>query len=151
MDQDRFPHLLCCMPAGGSQRFVPSIFLWLPSNASVCFFPHQSNPAPTPRTLPPARHVILSWVESFLYASGRGSWARLVTTHRDTWRREARFHKRCSRSFLSSIFSLSRIKFRVGHLPRTSWTRGLWIFFRACPFLGSWPALLCEEVHIIAG
>ena len=43
------------------------------------------------------------------------------------------------------------MKNRLGHLPRTSWTRGIWICFRACSFLGSWPALLCGEVHIRAG
>ena len=40
---------------------------------------------------------------------------------------------------------------RLGHLPRTSWTRGIWICFRACPLLGSWRALLGEEVHVKAG
>ena len=42
-------------------------------------------------------------------------------------------------------------KNRLGHLPRTSWTRGICICFRACPFLGSWRALLCEEVRVRAG
>ena len=63
-----------------------------------------------PRTLPLARYVILSWVEPFLYASERGCWTRLVKTHREVWLREARCYKRCSRSFLSPIFSLSSDK-----------------------------------------
>ena len=37
------------------------------------------------------------------------------------------------------------IKFRLGHLPRASWTEGLWICFRACPFLRSWRALLVRR------
>ena len=82
----------------------------MPSN-SVCVFsfPHLAI-LHQPHTLPLARHVILSWVESFLYASGRGYWLRLITTHREAGRREARHHKRCSRSFLSEIFSLSSDK-----------------------------------------
>ena len=32
-----------------------------------------------------------------------------------------------------------------------SWIEGIWICFRACPFLGSWCALLFEEIRIIAG
>ena len=122
-----------------------------PNSVCVCYIPikeilHQ------PRTLPLARYVILSWVESFPYASGRGCLTRLVTTPREAWLREARCYKRCSRSFLSPIFSLpSDKKIRHGHLPRTSWTRGIYICFRACPFLGSSRALLCGEVNVRAG
>ena len=105
-----------------------------------------------PRTLPLTMYVILSWVESVPYASVRGFQNRLATTHREVWLREARCFKRCSRSFLSPIFSLSSDKkMGPGHLPRTSWTRGIWICFRPCPFLGSWRALLCEDVHVRAG
>ena len=46
---------------------------------------------------------------------------------------------------------IKKNKKRLGHLPRTSWTRGIWVCFRACLFLGSWRALLCEEVHVRAG
>ena len=55
-------------------------------------------------------------------------------------------------AFFRRLFSLSSDKkFRLEHLPKTSWSRGSWICFRACPFLGSWRTLLCEEVHLRAG
>ena len=117
----------------------------------VCLFPHQSNPAPTSRTLPLARHVIPSWVESFLYASVKAvGLDRLPTTVKHGCERHAVISV-VLEVFFRRFFSLSSDKKnRLEHLPRTSWTRGLWICFRACPFLGSWRALLCEEAHIIA-
>ena len=119
---------------------------------SVCVYTPIKAILHQPRTLPLARYVILSWVEPLPYANGRGCQTRLVTTHLETWLRDARYHKCCSRSFFSPIFSLlSDKKIRPGHLPRTSWARGIWTYFRACPFLGSWCALLCEEVHVRAG
>ena len=56
-----------------------------------------------PCTFPLVRYVVLSWVEPFPYAGGRGSWARLVTTQREAWLREARCYERCSRSLHSTI------------------------------------------------
>ena len=120
----------------------------MPSHLIQCVFsfPHQVILHQS-RTLPLVGHVILSWVESFLYASDRGCWARLVTTHRQTWRREARYNKRFSRnlSFDDSLVLVCLRIIRLEHLSRTSWTRALWICFRAYPVLGSWRALLCGE------
>ena len=44
----------------------------LPSNVSVFSFPNQI--LHQPHTLPLVRLAILSWVESFLYASGKVVW-----------------------------------------------------------------------------
>ena len=143
------------MPAGHSTRFVPQYSCaCLPTNVimSLCvYFLIKQSLHQLPSTLPLARHVILSWVESFSYTSGRDSWARLVTTHREALLREERCYKRCSRSIFCQSSVFHRIKIRLGHLPKTSWPRGSWICFRTCPFLGSWRALLCEDVHNTAG
>ena len=107
-----------------------------------------------PHTLPLARHVILSWVDSTLYASRKVvSLDLLVPTMK----------QRCERHTIISVvlevlfrrssacLFLHRIKFRLGPLPRAAWTEGCWIFFRACPFLGSWRGLLCGDVRVRAG
>ena len=85
-------------------------------NVSVFSFPNQANPTPTTHTSSrEACHSIL--VEFFLYSSGRGCWAGLVTTHHEACLREACYFKRCSKSL---TFGMKRL----GHLPRASWAEG---------------------------
>ena len=80
--------------------------------SSVCVFISPSKQTLHQlRTLPLVRPAILSWVESFLYASVKSCWARLVTTHREAWLREARSCKRCSRSFFRQFSACHRINF----------------------------------------
>ena len=83
----------------------------MPPN-SVCVFISQSKQILHQlRTLPLVRPAILSWVESFLYASVKSCWARLVTTHREAWLRQACFCKRCSRRFFRQSSTCHRINF----------------------------------------
>ena len=139
------------MPVRYFEWFIRGRSCLRPPN-SVCVYTPIKAILHQPRTLPLARYVILSWVKSFLTLAEetvRLDW--LQPTVRHGYERHAiisvvpeafsRQYSVCHRTKKSCL----------GHLPRTSWTRGIWICFRACPFLGLWRALLCEEIHVRAG
>ena len=55
-DQDRFPHLVCCIPVRYFEWFIWGRSCLRPSNSvCVCLDPHQSNPTSTTHT--PSREV----------------------------------------------------------------------------------------------
>ena len=119
-------------------------------NVSVFFLSLPSKP----HTLPLVRHLILSWVESFLYASRKVLWLDWLAP---TVAQRCERHKMISvilEAFFgrsSACLLLHRMKFRLRPLLTAVWTEVYWICFRVCPFLGSWHALLFGEVHVRAG
>ena len=70
-DEDRFLHLVCCMPVRYFEWFIRGRSCLRPPN-SVCVYIPIKAILHQPRTLPLARYAILSWIESFPYASGKG-------------------------------------------------------------------------------